>query len=141
VGQALLAAEAQVGTNLRQLDLAYELAFGRVALHAAETIATSNLIDAAVTTAKLADANVTTGKLADAAVTTLKLADNAVTNADPRCPQCGRTLRDTPRQIAKAEVLLCPVFIPRNQCRSLVASPEQMLGEVVVTASPLRRGA
>lgn len=48
---------------------------------AAETIATSNLIDAAVTTAKLADANVTTGKLADAAVTTLKLADDSVTNA------------------------------------------------------------
>jgi len=48
---------------------------------AAETIATSNLIDAAVTTAKLADANVTTGKLADAAVTTAKLADDAVTNA------------------------------------------------------------
>ena len=48
---------------------------------AADTIATSNLIDAAVTTAKLADANVTTGKLADAAVTTAKLADNAVTNA------------------------------------------------------------
>lgn len=48
---------------------------------AAETISTTNLIDAAVTTAKLADANVTTGKLADAAVTTAKLADNAVTNA------------------------------------------------------------
>ena len=48
---------------------------------AAETIATSNLIDAAVTTAKLADANVTTAKMADAAITTAKLADNAVTNA------------------------------------------------------------